>query len=127
MYRTTGKFVALILAIWLPLFSGNALSMSVAMQRGDCHSVVAQQGEPCDPAMQQDTHHVATDPTQSTSYQDSVGNECVTCHLACCGYLAAVLVKVTDAQSSALRFLPVSALFYSFTTAPLDPPPLART
>jgi hypothetical protein len=126
MYRATGKFVAVLLAIWLPLFSGNALAMSVAMQRGGSHPVAAQQEAHCDPVMQQHAYHDAADQNQSVGQEHSDGGDCGICHLACCGYLATALVKVADARPPALRFLPVLTYFHSFTTAPLDPPPLAR-
>ncbi len=40
------KYAAVSIAIWLPLFSGNALAASVMMQmeNGDCHPVAAQPG-----------------------------------------------------------------------------------
>lgn len=131
MSHTVGKFIAVILAIWLPLFSGNALAVSVAMQQsmgGNHHSVVAQQGEPhCASTVQQHTQHVAADQDQSAGHQDQPGSEdCGTCHLACGGYLAAASIEVMEAQPSAQMFTPLSTQFQSITSTPLDPPPLAR-
>ncbi|MCR4298097.1 MAG: DUF2946 domain-containing protein [Gallionella sp.] len=136
MSHTFGKFIAVILAIWLPLFSGNALAVSIAMQAmtGDCHSAVAQQGEPhkdCASVMQQHTQHtqLAADQDQSAGHHDqqnSVGEKCGTCHLACCGYMVTAPVEVMEAQPSARLFTPLSSQFQSITTTPLDPPPLAR-
>ncbi len=131
MFRATRKFIAVILAIWLPLFSGNALAMSVAMQamRGDCHSTAAQQDElHCASTVQQHAHHdqLAAEQDQSTSHQGNAGDDCGTCHLACCGYLAAASIEVMGAQPSAMLYLPATAQFQSITSTPLDPPPLAR-
>lgn len=136
MLRTIGKFIAVILAIWLPLFSGNALAVSVAMQAmgGDRHSAVAQQGEPhahCVSIMQQHTQHaqLAADQDQSAGHQEQQnhdGKDCGTCHLACGGYMAAASIEVMKAQPSARLFTPLSSQFQSITTTPLDPPPLAR-
>jgi hypothetical protein len=134
MSHTVGKFIAVILAIWLPLFSGNALAVSVAMQSmgGGHHSVVAQQGEPhtdCASTVQQHTQHarLAADQDQSAGHQEQpAGEDCGTCHLACCGYMAAASIEVTDAQPSDRLFTPFSTQFQSITSTPLDPPPLAR-
>ena len=134
MPHTFGKFIAVILAIWLPLFSGNALAVSIAMQAmgGDHHSVVAQQGEPdahCASIMQQHTQHaqLAADQDQSAGHQDQpAGEDCGTCHLACCGYLAAASIEVVETQPSAKPFALLSTQFQSITSTPLDPPPLAR-
>jgi len=132
MLRTTRKFIAVILAIWLPLFSGNALAVSVAMQsmHGDGHPAVTQQGTPhCDSTVQQHAHHAqpAADQDQSAGHQGQpAGDDCGTCHLACCGYMAAASIEVTDAQPSARLFTPLSTQFQSITPIPLDPPPLAR-
>ncbi|MDO8294405.1 MAG: DUF2946 domain-containing protein [Gallionella sp.] len=122
----------MILAIWLPLFSGNALAVSVAMQSmgGDHHFVVVQQGEPdahCASTMQQHTHHEQFAAGQSAGHQGQpAGEDCGTCHLACCGYMAAVSIEVMEAQLSARLFTLLSTQFRSITSTPLDPPPLAR-
>jgi len=132
MSHAVGKFIAMILAIWLPLFSGNALAVSVAMQSmgGDHHSVVAQQGEPdahCASTMQQHHAQPAAHEDQSAGHQDQpAGEDCGTCHLACCGYMAAASIEVMEAQPSARLFTLLSTQFQSITSTPLDPPPLAR-
>lgn len=152
MFRATRKFIAVILAIWLPLFSGNALAVSVAMQamRGDCHSTAAQQDElHCASTMQQHAHHeqLAADQSADHPYQQNqgqqnqgqqnqgqqnqdqqnpAGEDCGTCHLACCGYMAAAPIEVMEAQPAAKLFTLLSTQFRSITSTPLDPPPLAR-
>jgi hypothetical protein len=134
MSRLSRKFVAILLAIWLPLFSGNALADSIAMQTmsGDCH--IAQTSE-------HHSHQVSTahqhmqhmqlaanqdQPAEHHDQQNSSHKNCGVCQLACCGYMATVAIKVAEAQPSAQTFTPSSTQFQSFTSAPLDPPPLAR-
>ena len=132
MSHAIGKFIAVILAIWLPLFSGNALAVSVAMQSmgGDHRSIVVQQGEPdahCASTMQQHTHPAQPAADQSPGHQGQpAGEDCGTCHLACCGYMAAAPIEVMEAQPAARPFTLLSTQFQSITSIPLDPPPLAR-
>jgi len=127
MSHTVGKYIAVILAIWLPLFSGNALAVSVAMQSmgGDCHPAMALKGEPrphCASTAQQHAQH-----EQLAAVDDrSAGEDCGTCHLACCSYLAAASFEVMADHPSAVLYSPVSTQFQSITSTPLDPPPLAR-
>jgi hypothetical protein len=143
MFRPFRKFIAVLLAIWLPLFSGNALAASIVMQsiNGDCHIAVAQQvshrSQPVS-ASHQHMHHaqLAANPDQSAGHQEqqnsphhsqnSSCNNCGVCQLACSGYLAAVAINVAEAQPSAQSFTLSSTQFQSITSAPLDPPPLAR-
>jgi len=136
MHRTIGKFIAVILAIWLPLFSGNALAASIAMQSvsGNCHSAAAQQSEHqphCASTMQQPMHHAQIDTgmDQPAGHQDQpnpAGDNCGTCHSACCGYMVTASAKAMEVQPSARMFATISSQFQSITSTPLDPPPLAR-
>lgn len=132
MSRSIKKFVAVFIAIWLPLFSGNVLAVSVAMQTmgSDCHPAVAQQGE-------HHLHHVApaqhiqsaADQDQSADLQDQQDSGCGSsgiCHLACCGYMATVSIKVAVAQPFAQSFASSSTQFQSIALTLLDPPPLVR-
>lgn len=137
--RPIRQFVAVLLAIWLPLFSGNALAASVAMQstRGDCHPVAAQV------ALQSHEHHMHHDATtpplhidqldasqdQSAGQhdpQDSSCKDCGVCHFACSGFLANAAIEITEAGFSTQVYAASSTPFQSFTSAPLDPPPLSR-
>ena len=138
MFRPIGKFVAVLLAIWLPLFSGSALAASVAMQTtsGDCHPVAVQPNRHHTPHVstnhQHDSlhndqpaasqHHAAVQHDQ----QNSSCKDCGVCHFACSGYLATVTVSVTGDQLLAQNYTSSSTQFQSFSSAPLDPPPLAR-
>lgn len=121
------QFIAVLLAIWLPLFSGNALAASMVMPSmgGDCHGMeAAQTGS----AMDQYVPVVADEqqPIPQHDQHNTCHNDHGICQLACCSYLAAVTVAIADISSAAQLFAPSSTQFQSFTSAPLDPPPLAR-
>jgi len=140
MSHIAGKFIALIMAIWLPLFSGNALAVSVAMQAmaDGHHAAVVQPGEsmPHCASTAQQTHQAQLDVNldqfvdhssqQKPDQQNPAGEDCGTCHFACCGYLAAATVEVTEAKPSARPFASLATQFQSLTPIPLDHPPLAR-
>jgi hypothetical protein len=136
MFRLFSKFVAVLLVVWLPLFSGNALAASIALQsmNGDCHTAVAQQVSHRSQhvsASHQHIHHAQPAANQDQSaephdQQNSSCDNCGVCQLACSGYLAAVVINVAEAQLSAQSFMLSSAQFQSVTSAPLDPPPLVR-
>lgn len=136
MLRPIRKFVAVLLAIWLPLFSGNALAESVAMQpkAEDCHAA-AQQNEHLShqaPAMHQHVHQaqLAENHAPSSDHHDqqsSSGKNHVICHLACCGYVA-VSVSVIIAEQQADRvFAPYLDTPRTLTLPLFDPPPIARS
>jgi hypothetical protein len=129
------QFIAVLLAIWLPLFSGSALAASMVMPSmgGECH--LSHSG-----AHQTDYNssvhlhmQIATDQsaafqqqTPQPNSQNSSQKDCGVCQLACCAYLIAVTVAIVDIPSAAQLFYPSSTQFQSYTSAPLDPPPLAR-
>lgn len=132
MSRPIKKFVAVFVAVWLPLFSGNVLAVSVAMRTmcSDCQPVVGQQEE-------HHTHHVsiaqhfqfAANQDQSSSLHDQQGSDCGNsgiCHLACSGFLATESIEMAQFQPLTLPFAPSSTQFQSVALTPLDPPPLAR-
>ena len=122
------KFIAVVLAIWFPLFSGHAMAASVAMQSmaGECETRVAAKNVEHHPA----THHAPSDHSktsgQSPVEKKSSCKNCGVCHLACSGYMATTAIKVPADQPLGQLFAPSSSHFQSITTAPLDPPPLAR-
>jgi hypothetical protein len=139
MLRTFKKFIAVLLAVWLPLFSGNALAMSVAMPTmdGDCPMAAQQGGHD---SQQTSAAHQYTQPPHLAAHQDapagdcdnhqdqqsSTHGNCGVCQLACCGYMAAATIKTSKAQLLAQLFTPVLTQFQSTTPTPLDHPPLAR-
>ena len=124
MSRLSRKLVAVLMLLWLPLFSGSALAASISMQlqRG-CHEAVAQ-------AMAHDEmgdchQHHGGQPA-ATDEQGPSCNACGLCHLACTGYLAVPTADLVVAQAAAREITPYLVAFHSFTSAPLVPPPLAR-
>lgn len=133
MFHLNKKFVAVLLAIWLPLFSGNALAASVALQMtsGDCHPAVAQPNEHPSSHLSTVSHHDQfaagqDQPAGQHDQQDSFCKDCGVCHFACSGYLATVDIKVTEVQLLARAYATSSTQFQSYTSAPLDPPPFSR-
>lgn len=126
------KFIAVFIALWLPLFSGNALAVSVAMKAmgGVDHAVVAQKSEHClhHATADQHTQPSAGDEIQSAGFQEQQGSACGSdiCHVACSGYMATVSITVAAAQLLALTYDPSSTKFQSIALTLLDPPPLAR-
>lgn len=135
MFRPIRKFVAVLLAVWLPLFSGNALAVSIVMQsNGGCHDVVAQQDEHYSPpasATHQHMHHdqVAANLDQSAEHPDQQPSSCENsglCHLACCGYLSCSTLAPVAEQQADRAVTPYFDSFHTLTLQPLDPPPLAR-
>lgn len=134
MFRLSRKFIAVLLAVWLPLFSGYALADSIVMRNmhGDCHGA-QQVSHPSqhDSASYQHMYHAqpAANDHQSTGQHDSQSSPCNNngvCQLACSGYLASLAIDVVEDRLSAQSFMLSSTQFQSVTTAPLDPPPLAR-
>jgi len=131
MLNITRKLIALMMALWLPLFSGSALAASVAMHAmgGDCSSAVEQpfdhhhaisHGQPTDHAT-----HDGSGPHQGDHHDTSCKN-CGVCHIACCGYIATIGTGVEVLQPSAKSYVSALSQFQSVTFAPLDPPPLVR-
>ena len=130
------KFVAIVLAIWFPLFSGNAMAASVAMQPlgGKCET-----GKVTNAVHHTSSHHdtsahhaslakpdPSSDQKQSPDPQKTSCKNCGVCHLACTGYMTTAAIKVPADPLLAQSFAPSSSHFQSITTAPLDPPPLVR-
>lgn len=132
MLRSIKKFVAVFIAIWLPLFSGNVLAVSVAMQSmgGGCQPAVIQQNEHhMHQVSAEQYHQPVADQDQSSclhAQQDSGCGNSGICHLACSGYLATASIKVVEVKPLAQSFVPSSIQFQSVALTLLDPPPLAR-
>ncbi len=126
MSRLSRKFVAVLMLLWLPLFSGNALAVSVSMQlqRGDCHEAATVQTMAHADLGEHHQHHgempaVADEQTPSCS-------ACGVCHLACTGYLTVPDADAVTLQTAAREATPYLVIYQSFTSAPLLPPPLVR-
>ena len=119
MSRLTRKFIALLLLLWLPLSSGSALAATVSMQMHDaCHDMTV-------PTMQ---HQYAGDHHAVVQHGHGVPcSICGVCHLVCSGYLATLAPELAAVQFDDKLMTPYQVSFKSITTAPLDPPPLARS
>jgi hypothetical protein len=134
MVRLSRKFVAILLAVWLPLFSGYALADSIVMQNmGDgCPADVAQQVSnrvQHVSVLHLRMHHgqMAGSADQSACQRHGQASTCKSvCQLACSGYMASLAINFAETQPAAQSFTLSSTQFQSVTTAPLDPPPLAR-
>jgi hypothetical protein len=126
MSRLTRKFVAVLMLLWLPIFTGSALAASVSMQlqRGTCHEAAAPMAMSHEDMGEHHQHH--SEAPTVTDQQDTSCNTCGICHLACTGYLVAPIGENIATQATSLENTPFLVVFSSFTSAPLDPPPLAR-
>ena len=139
MFQPIRKFVAVFLAIWLPLFSGNVLAESIAMQSngGGCHAAPSQQSEHHShhaSAMHQhmdqhmDQAHPAANHDSSSDQPDQQNSSCnnhTICHLACCGYVAGSVSIIVAEQQADRIFAPYLDIPRTLTLPPLDPPPVA--
>lgn len=124
MSRPFKKFVSVLLAVWLPLFSGNALAMQTKMLKdsAECPSATKQQ----DHSAHHSGHDMAQDSSASDhTQQNSSCNNCGACHFACSGYVSTAPVMVVPVQFDPLSYPPLSTPFLSFIPLLSDPPPLA--
>lgn len=122
MSRSFRQFIAVLLAIWLPLAGGNALAASMSMQlpAGHCQDESMQMTDMGD--MDMSAHHAS----DADDGHNPSCNICGVCHLACSGYLAVHGIAVAAAQVAARQVTPYAVSFHSITSTPLVPPPLAR-
>lgn len=127
MFRSSRKFVAVLMLLWLPLFSGSALAATVSMQlqRGSCHEAAALQTMAHEDMGEHHQHHGEM-PAAADEHSPSSCSACSVCHLACTGYLAVPNVELVASQTAARGTTPYLLVFYSVTSVPLVPPPLAR-
>ena len=132
MFSFSRQFVAVLLTIWLPLFSGNVLAVSIIMQAkgGDCHTAmkanVAKNGASTHQYMQHADH--LTQQSQhdhQSGQQHSAHKDCGVCQLACCGYMATVAADVAKIKLPSQLFTSAITQFQSATLPTLVPPPLA--
>ncbi|MDO8464298.1 MAG: hypothetical protein Q7S46_03455 [Gallionella sp.] len=134
MLRITKKFIAVLLAVWLPLFSGSALAESIVMQSkmGDCHAVVAQEDEHRS-HLASIAHEHQAQPAEDTGmpsgHQEEPNPPCNShsiCHFASCGYVANSVLMTIAVQQPDRAFTPYLVTLRSLTLPLFDPPPLAR-
>lgn len=119
MHNTFRKFVAILMLLWLPLFSGSALAATVSMQMqsGSCHDEFMHMSD-----MDMGAQH---DEMPATDEHDSSSCSSV-CHLACTGYLVVPTMALVAVQTFSSVVTPYLVSFRSITFAPLLPPPLVR-
>ena len=120
MSRLTQKIIAVLFAIWLPLFSGSALASSVAMSMpaGQCQDEdmnMAQMGD-------MDMHSMSGVADETAPACASCG----LCHMACTAYLVMPNIGLMTAQTIALDNTPYAFSFHTISFTPLLPPALAR-
>jgi hypothetical protein len=128
MTHSARKFVAVLMLLWLPVFTGSALAASVSMQlpQSGCHeSEIAQTMS--HEGMDRGEHHMHHGETPAPADEHSPScSSCGVCHLACTGYLVVTDLPMASVQTAALETTPFLVVFHSFTSAPLVPPPLVR-
>ncbi len=119
MSSITKKWIAVLLAIWLPLFTGNALAASVLMQMSH---------DACDTILQMDACDQMTSvaPGQTDDQQDAACADCGLCHLACSAYLTMPEINTPGLPDSGMTLTPYLFSFQSVNFIPLLPPPLSR-
>ena len=133
MTRSTRKFIAVIMLLWLPVFTGSALAASVSMQlpQGECHdAAMSHEGMNMDMSMDMSMDMANMDmgehqPVPAGEHSPSC-TDCGICHLACTGYLTVPTVSMTAVQTAAREITPYLVVFNSVTSVPLLPPPLVR-
>jgi hypothetical protein len=133
MTRSARKFIAIIMLLWLPVFTGSALATSVSMQlpQGECHdAAMSHEAMSMDMAMDMnmDMANISMDEHRQVPAGDHSPscNDCGVCHLACTGYLAVTGIPAARTQAAAREITPYLVVFNSVTSVPLLPPPLVR-
>ncbi len=125
MSRASRKFIAVIMLLWLPLFSGSALAATVSMQmgHGGCHEAAMPQTMAHHDMAGH--HHHADAPAPADRHAPAC-DTCGVCHLVCTGYLSVPGVALPAVQATARETTPYLLTFSSIASAPLVPPPLVR-
>lgn len=133
MSHSVRKFVAVLLALWLPLFSGSAMAASVSMQL-DMGSSHHPSNGMSDDAMMDMSHGDSCEMSAASGDLDGHAatpdhphhkcSACGICQLACSGYLAMSALNGLSVQQSASTPSGYLLSFVSVTSLPLLPPPL---
>jgi len=131
MTCSTRKFIAVIMLLWLPIFTGSALAASVSMQlpQGECHdAAMSHEAMSMDMAMDMNMgeHQYHGDMHAPADEHSPSCHDCGVCHLACTGYLAVTGIPAARTQAAAREITPYLVVFNSVTSVPLLPPPLVR-
>jgi hypothetical protein len=123
--RLLNKIVAVVVMLWLPLFSGNALASSIQMQMPSNQC----QDEAMATMPDMEMHDMDMGDQQAAVMGDDHSPACDTCgicHLACSGYVAASEVAPVPLNILGLAQVLNQVSFRSISFAPLTPPPLVR-
>lgn len=122
MFSSSRKFIAVLMLLWLPVFTGSALAASVSMSlpQSGCHdTAMSHEGM----SMDMGEHQMHHDEMPSPAGEHST---CGVCHLACTGYLTVPGLVMSAVPATAREVTPYLVAFTSVTFTPLLPPPLAR-
>lgn len=133
MSHSVRKFVAVLLALWLPLFSGSVMAASVAMQL-DMATSHHRASDAADEGATMDMSHcemsaAADDLEEHPAAPDQPHHQCSACgicHLACSGYLAVSALNGLSIQQAGSAPVGYLLSFESVTSIPLLPPPLVQ-
>ncbi|MEQ1527489.1 MAG: DUF2946 family protein [Gallionella sp.] len=120
------RFVAILMLLWLPLFSGNTLAamVSMPMSQDSCHETATPKKMAHSGLAQHHHHH--ENKSVSAEEHNSSCSSCGVCHLFCAGYLLVPSIALAAVQISTSETIPYLVSFRSTTFAPLLPPPLVR-
>lgn len=125
MSMRSRKFIAVLLLLWLPLFSASAVAESLAMQmqRGDCHESSEMMMSMSHDDMM-DHGMMQHETMQASNEEESSCTACAICHVASSAFLdvPAVAMQLIETGSQPVSFIPET--FVSHHSAPLVPPPL---
>lgn len=119
MSRTSKKLIAVLLMLWLPIFSGAALAASVNMQmpQGSCHEMADGQLM-ADAEMNDALMPAASDDAGASC------SVCGLCNIACTGFLAVPNISTVFSSTPNHAIVLLIASWHSISFAPLLPPPL---
>jgi Protein of unknown function (DUF2946) len=120
MSRTSRKFLAVLMLLWLPVFTGSTLASSVSMQlaQSKCHGAAAPQMAGMS---MNGNHHMDQCNSPAPNH-----NGCGVCQLACSDYVGITGVTVPQPPMTAREITPYVLAYTSISIVPLLPPPLAR-
>lgn len=108
------KIIAVLLIVWLPVFTGNAQAVSLDMQLSECQM------------MQKMTHeHGQQMHDSQADFPETDCNDCGFCHLAYSAYLSMPKLSAPNLSKYAVLLTPYLCSFRSITSTPLLPPPLS--
>jgi hypothetical protein len=118
------KLVAVLMLLWMPIFTGSALAASVSMQlpQGGCDEAAMSQAM-SSIAMAMGEHHMHHGEKPVPAGKHST---CAVCQLTCTGYLAMPCIEMSAVLTAARENTPFLVAFSSVPSIPLLPPPLVR-